>query len=55
MRKSHPSFDFHALFTHQPFILLLMSNKKCSEKQGVCHIVALSLTLKCILRQKNNY
>ncbi len=25
------------------------------NKQGVCHIVALSFTLKCILRQKKNY
>jgi hypothetical protein len=25
------------------------------KKQGVCHIVALSFTLKCSLRQKKNY
>jgi hypothetical protein len=29
--------------------------KRCHNKQGVCHMVALSFTLKSILRQMKNY
>jgi hypothetical protein len=29
--------------------------KTILKKQGVCHIVALPFTLKCILRQMKNY